>query len=65
MTKNKAGEKLIYSSQEWERKEIIHTSLISTLQLTVGQQRIAMNKLEKQLKTLQQIKILIQETDNG
>jgi len=65
MAKNKAEEELIYSHQEWERKEIVHTSFISTLQLTIGQQKIAMRRVENQLETLQQIKILMQETDNG
>jgi len=65
MVKNEAGEELIYSRQECERKEIVHTSIISTLQITINQQTIKIRKLKKQLETLQQLKILRQETNDG
>ena len=36
-----------------------------TLEVTVGQQSIQVKRLEEQVKTLQQIKTLIQETNDG
>ena len=41
------------------------TARISTLEVTVGQQTIKIQKLEEELKPLQQIKTLIQETNDG
>jgi len=49
----------------YEHEKIVLTAHISTLEVTVGQQSIQVKRLEEQVKTLQQIKTLIQETNDG
>ena len=49
----------------YEHEKIVLTSHISTLEVSVGQQSIKIKKLEEQLETLQKIKTLIQETNDG
>jgi len=49
----------------YEHEKIVLTSHISTLEISVGQQSIKIKQLEAQLETFQQIKILMQETNNG
>ena len=49
----------------YEHEKIVLTARISTLEVTVGQQTIKIQKLEEELKPLQQIKTLIQETNDG
>ena len=51
--------------EAYEHEKIVLTSQISTLQLSVNQQSIKIKKLEEQLEPLQQIKTLIQETNDG
>ena len=48
----------------YEHEKIVLTAHISTLEVTIGQQAIKIKKLE-QLEPLQQIKTLIQETNDG
>jgi len=49
----------------YEREKIILTAKISALEVAVGQQSIKIKQLEEQLETFQQIKILMQETNDG
>jgi len=49
----------------YEQEKIVLTAQISTLQVSVGQQSIQIKKLEERLETFQQIKILMQETNDG
>jgi len=49
----------------YEHEKIVLTAHISTLGVTVSQQAIKIKKLEEQLEPLQQIKTLIQETNDG
>ena len=49
----------------YEQEKIVLTAQISTLQVSVGQQSIKIKRLEEQLETFQQIKILMQETNDG
>ena len=49
----------------YEHEKIVLTAQISTLQVSVGQQSIKIKRLEEQLETFQQIKILMQETNDG
>ena len=49
----------------YEQEKIVLTAQISTLQVSVGQQSIKIKRLEEQLETFQQIKTLMQETNDG
>ena len=49
----------------YEHEKIVLTAQISTLQVSVGQQSIKIKRLEEQLETFQQIKTLMQETNDG
>jgi len=49
----------------YEHEKIVLTSHISTLEISAGQQSIKIKQLEAQLETFQQIKSLMQETNNG
>ena len=49
----------------YEHEKIVLIAQISTLQVSVGQQSIKIKRLEEQLETFQQIKTLMQETNDG
>jgi len=49
----------------YEQEKIQLTAKISSLEVAVGQQSIQIKRLKEQFETLQQIKNLIQESDNG
>ena len=49
----------------YEHEKIVLTAQISTLQVSVSQQSIKIEKLEKELEILQQIKTLMQENNDG